>query len=43
MDLGFAPGEGAGGFIVAGDEVIDVFPELGDTGEAGAVERLGIR
>src|SRR5260370_10044060 len=39
VDLGFGPGEGTGGFIVAGDESIDVFPELADAGEARAPER----
>lgn len=32
MDLGFAPGEGACGLVVAGDESIDVCPELGLVG-----------
>jgi hypothetical protein len=36
MDLGFGPGVGAGGLVVAGDEGIDVSPELGDAGEACA-------
>jgi hypothetical protein len=39
VNLGFAPGERAGGLIVAGDKSIDVFPELGDAGKARAVER----
>src|SRR5260370_14244983 len=39
VDLGFGAGEGTGGFIVAGDESIDVFPELADAGEARAPER----
>src|ERR1700730_1758613 len=40
MDRGFAPGEGAGGLVIALDEGIDVFPEVGDAGEAGALQRL---
>src|ERR1700737_1812257 len=40
MDLRFAPGEGVGGLVVALDEGIDVFPELRNTGEAGALEGL---
>ena len=40
MDFGFVPREGAGGLVVVRDEGIDVFPELGDAGEAGALERL---
>lgn len=40
MDLRFVPGEGAGGLVVVLDEVINVFPELSDAGEAGALQRL---
>ena len=38
MDAGFGPDEGNGTAVVAGDEVIDVVPELVDIGEAGAGE-----
>ena len=40
MDFGFGSGEGAGGLVVALDEGIDVLPELGHSGEAGALEGL---
>ena len=40
MDLGLVPGEGACGLVVALDKGIDVFPELSDGGEAGAVGGL---
>src|SRR5438128_1374264 len=40
MDLGFGPGEGTGGLVIALDKGIDVFPELGDAGEAGTLEGL---
>ena len=40
MDRGFAPGEGAGGLVIALDEGIDVFPEVGDASEAGGLQRL---
>ena len=35
-DLGFGPGEGSCVFIVAGDEGIDVLPQLGDADEAAS-------
>src|SRR5260370_42401548 len=38
MDAGFGADEGNGTAVVAGDEVIDVVPELVDIGEAGAGE-----
>ena len=38
MDADFGPDEGNGTAVVAGDEVIDVVPELVDIGEAGAGE-----
>ena len=34
VDLGFVPGEGTGSSVVVLDEVINVFPELSDAGEA---------
>ncbi len=40
MNLGLGPGEGVGGFVVVGDERINVSPEFGNAGEAGAVQRL---
>src|ERR1700688_3224885 len=39
MDLGFGPSERVSGLIIALDEGIDVFPELGHAGEARALER----
>ena len=43
MDDGLGPDEGNGAGIVAGDEGIDVVPELVDVGEAGAGERIALQ
>ena len=43
MDDGLGPNEGNGAGIVAGDEVIDVVPELVDVGEAGLGERTTLQ
>ena len=40
VDCGFGPSEGRGIGVVAGDEVIDVLPELVDRGEGGSAERF---
>ena len=43
MDDGLCPDERRGASIVAGDEVIDVGPELLDAGETGGGEGIALR
>ena len=43
MNLGLGPDEGRGMLVVAGDEGIDVIPELADGCEAGVGERAALQ
>ena len=40
MDFAFCPDEGLGGFVVVGDEILDMGDEFWNTSERGSVERL---
>ena len=40
MDFAFCPDEGLGGFIVVGDEILDMGDEFWNALERGSVERL---
>ena len=40
MDFAFCPDEGLGGFVVVGDEILDMGDEFWNTLEGGSVERL---
>jgi len=43
VDLGLGPNERLGFFVIRFDEVINVFPELGDGREGGACEGLALQ
>ena len=40
VDFAFCPDEGLGGFVVVGDEILDMGDEFWNALERGSVERL---